>query len=86
MAFEEGVTELMKDHLTLKEAFIIEQLQGYMDLSKNPPVWIEPVRLRLQEKEDWKRQVKNVINKCWEERSTDFEDLKITLLKELNLE
>ena len=47
--------ELTKeDYATIKEAFIIDELQKYMDLS-NPsePKWVENVRLRLQEKKDW---------------------------------
>lgn len=54
---------LTKDSATVKEAFIIDELQKYMDLTKNPPVWVEPVRLRLQEKEDWKRITIDIINK-----------------------
>jgi hypothetical protein len=57
------VETLLKDVATVKEAFIIDELQKYMDLTKNPPTWVEPVRLRLQEKEDWKREVKQVIEK-----------------------
>jgi len=56
-----------KDIATIKETFIIDELQKYMDLS-NPsePKWIEPVRLRLQEKEDWKIQCKKAIEKLRE--------------------
>jgi hypothetical protein len=52
----------IKDVATAREAFIIDELQKYMDLS-NPsePKWIESVRLRLQEKEDWKNRVRDVI-------------------------
>jgi hypothetical protein len=46
--------KLLRDYATIKEAFIIDELQKYMDLS-NPsePKWVENVRLRLQEKKDW---------------------------------
>ena len=60
----EKVNELLKDHATIKETFIIDQLQTYMVGNKKGGMdWVEPVRLRLQEKEDWKREVENAIDK-----------------------
>jgi len=61
---EKAKFKLIHDIATIKEAFIIDELQSYMDLSDpSNPKWIEPVRLRLQEKEDWKRRVKEAISK-----------------------
>lgn len=57
--------KLIQDIVTMKEAFIIEELQAYMDLSDPAnPKWVVPVRLRLQEKKDWKKQVAGVIEKA----------------------
>lgn len=50
---------LLRDHATIKEAFIVEQLQGYMDLTTSPPTWVESVKLRLQEKEDWVKEIQS---------------------------
>ena len=57
MAREEKY-KLLQDSNTIKEAFIIDELQSYMDL-KDPsnPKWVKPVRVRLQEKGDWKREL-----------------------------
>ena len=60
----ESVFTLIKDHATIKEAFIIDELQSYMDL-KDPsnPKWVTPVRVRLQEKKDWKQKASEAIIK-----------------------
>ena len=62
---------LIKDVATIKEAFIIDELQSYMDLSDpSNPFWVTPVRVRLQEKKDWEMKVKNAIEKV--RQSLDF--------------
>ena len=60
----EGVFTLIKDHATIKEAFIVDELQSYMDL-KDPsnPKWVTPVRVRLQKKKDWEQKIKDYFNK-----------------------
>ena len=56
--------KLISDNATIKEAFIFEELQSYMDLSDPAnPKWITPVKLRLQEKKDWEENVKAAIEK-----------------------
>ena len=54
---EKAIFKLCKDEATLKEAFIIDELQKYMDLS-NPskPEWIGKVRLRLKENIEAEKQ------------------------------
>ena len=61
---EEAIHKLLKDVETGREAFVLEELQSYMDLKDSAnPVWITPVRLRLQEKKDWENKVKEAIQK-----------------------
>jgi len=58
---------LLKDVATLKEAFIIDELQSYMDLSDpSNPTWSQAVRLRLLEIQDYKQKVREVIDKAKE--------------------
>ena len=75
--------ELFKDHATIKEAFIIDQLQEYMDLSDpSNPRWINQVRLRLQEK------VREAIDKFYysiNKTDTTFENKISDLKQELGL-
>jgi len=81
------VETLLKDVATVKEAFIIDELQKYMDLTQKPPVWVEPVRLRLQEKDDWKRQCEYAIEKCISRSNNEWTDTQVKefLYKELEL-
>jgi len=60
--------DLIVSKEVLKEAFIIDELQAHMDL-KDPanPKWIEPVRLRLQEKKDWEDNARYAIKKKMQE-------------------
>ena len=80
---------LLRDVATVKEAFIIDELQKYMDLS-NPdnPKWVESVRLRLQDKEDWKNRVRQVLRKYlvseYEDQSVELAEYR-DILKELGL-
>lgn len=60
----EAVFTLIKDHATIKEAFIIDELQSYMDLKEpSTPKWVNPVKVRLQEKKDWESKASEVIKK-----------------------
>ena len=81
--------ELFKDHATIKEAFIIDQLQEYMDLSDpSNPRWINQVRLRLQEKKDWEEKVREAIDKFYysiNKTDTTFENKISDLKQELGL-
>jgi hypothetical protein len=79
---KEDTKNLIKDSAIAKEAFIIEELQKYMDLS-NPsePKWIGLVRLRLQEKEDWKNRVRDVMARI----ITIDDEWKNIMTKELEL-
>lgn len=55
------MVKLYEDHFTLREAFIIEQMKGYM--VENPDgsySWSEQVKLRLQEKKDWEEKLKEL--------------------------
>jgi hypothetical protein len=60
--FHEKPFTLQQDTALIKEVFILDQLQSYMDL-KDPanPKWVQPVRLRLQEKGDWKSTLRSDI-------------------------
>jgi hypothetical protein len=80
---KEDTKNPIKDIATAREAFIIDELQKYMDLT-NPsePKWINSVRLRLQEKEDWKNKVRDVIARI----ITIDNEWKNILTKELELQ
>ncbi len=65
---KEIVRKFIENSAAIREAFIIEELQSYMDVS-NPskPTWVERVKLRLQEKEDWKREIEDKLcDECLE--------------------
>lgn len=87
---EKAIFTLINDHATIKEAFIIDELQSYMDLS-NPskPLWTTPVRLRLKELNEHKQKVKEVYNKFYK-MTTKYHDILDEaheyFIKELGLE
>ena len=79
-ALDKAKYTLLQDVSTIKEVFIIDELQAYMDLSDTAnPKWVQPVRVRLQEKNDWEQRVREAIIRHYE-----FGYDKI--LKELGLE
>ena len=87
-----SIYTLLQDAATIKEAFIVDELQSYMDLSDpSNPIWIQPVRVRLQEKRDWEQRQREVIIRTFNEvvpahKRGDFDGLKISLLDNLGLE
>jgi hypothetical protein len=53
--------KLLKDHFTLKEAFLVEELQGHMIQNVDGTYsWSQEVKLRLQEKKDWEEKLKEL--------------------------
>ena len=71
---KEAIYKLIQDTNTIKEAFIIDELQSYMDLSDTSnPKWIKPVRVRLQEKKDWEQQFLSLEKATEEELREDVE-------------
>ena len=92
-SFEEELEKakytLLQDISTIKEIFIIDELKSYMDLSDTTnPKWVQPVRVRLQEKKDWESKVVQAICEC-EEELKDYKGatrLAGRLLKKLGLE
>jgi len=80
---KKNVYKLIQDIATIKEAFIIDELQSYMDL-KDPsnPKWAQLVRVRLQEKKDWEQRVKGAIENANYIEGFDVDQFK----KEIGLE
>lgn len=75
---------LIKEQATIREIFIIDELQKYMDFQKTNDgelkiFWNEPVRLRLQEKKDWKESVRTELNK-----SLDYHQQQVDNMAQLN--
>jgi hypothetical protein len=90
MSFEEEVKQISSLIASSKEIFIIEELKKYTTYNyKGELIWCEPVKLRLQEKNDWEQRVKEAIEKIPKLCETQLEvhplEIVLWLKKELGL-
>jgi hypothetical protein len=81
---EQAIKDFNSTSIEIKEAFIIEELQKYVDTSDPPKlVWNEQVRVRLQEKKDWQQQLLRALDEFYKCDVDSYHEKVTQLLNKL---